>query len=107
MRDPRQKLALPPINLQPAVLIVRKRNPLIAPVARADGVGVAPGCGRRVEADLALDVAGGAEGEGRDVAGEVVGVGARGGVEVFFGGGEGADVGAVHGFGVGNSCEGC
>lgn len=104
MRHACQKLPLPPINLQPAVLIIRKRNPLVAPVARADGVGVAPGCGRRVEADLALDVAGGAESEGGDVAREVVCVGAGGGVEVFFGGGESADVGAVHGFGVGDSC---
>ena len=55
-----------------------------------------------VQADLALNVACGAQFEGCNVAGKVEGVGAGGCVEILPAVGEGADITAVH-FGIGYS----
>ena len=83
VRHPCQKLIVPSIDLHPSVLVIGQRQPFITPVAGADGVGVTPTVWRRVQADLALDVARGAEAEGRDIAGQRGGIGPRGREEVL------------------------
>ncbi len=95
MRNPRQPLIPPAIHLNPTQLVVRESQPLVAPGAGADGVRVPSAGGCRVHAELADDVAGGAETEGTDVAGDVGGVGAGGGEEVVVAVREEDDVGAV------------
>jgi hypothetical protein len=83
MSNPGQKLLIPPINLDPALLIIRQSHPFITPITRTDRVGVTAARWGRVQTYLALNVSRGAEFEGRDVAGECGRVGARGGVEII------------------------
>jgi len=96
MRHPPQELLVPAVDLQPALLVVRQRHPLIAPVARADGVGMPSARRCRVQADLALHVARGAQLEGRDVARQVRRVGPRRRVQVPAAVRERAHVRPVH-----------
>ena len=89
-RHTRQLLVTPAVHLDEAQLVVAQSNPLVAEVARADGVGVttAGGCG--VDEELALNLTRGAQLEGSDVAGHVEVVGAGGGEQVLAAlGGEG------------------
>ena len=95
MRDSRQKLLMPAINLHESRLIVRQRQPLIAPRARADRIRVAPARRRRVKAYQPFDVTFGADTEGADVAGETKRVGARGCEEIFAAVGEEDDIRAI------------
>lgn len=67
-RNTAQELVLPPVNLDPALLVVRDGDPLVAPVAGADGVAVPAARGRGVQADLPLNVTAVVELEGGDVA---------------------------------------
>lgn len=94
-----QELASPSVNLNPTLLIIGKRQPLVGPRAWAYGVGVSSAGRRRVEADLSKDLALGTQSEGRDVARHILRVGTSRGEEVFAGVGEEDDVGAVH-FGI-------
>lgn len=84
MRDPRQKLILPPINLNPPILIIRQGKPLITPIARTDCVGMPTARWSRIQTYLSLDVSYWAEFEGGYVAGEVMCVCTRGGEEIFL-----------------------
>lgn len=77
-----QKLAPPAIHLNPALLVVRQCEPLVAKIAGTDRVGVAAAGRRRVEKELPLDVTRGAESEGADVARDVEVIGACGSEEV-------------------------
>jgi hypothetical protein len=98
--DPRnssKKLVLPPVDLQPALLIVGNSDPLIAPVARRNGIAVAPARRRGIQTDLLLDGPAVAQPERGDVALQVEAVGARRGEQVPPRHGERAHVAAVHG----------
>lgn len=102
-RNPRQKIVLPSVYLNATLLVVSKREPLVAPRARRHGVRVPARRRCGVQEELALDCAGWCDLEGGDVAGEVERVGARGCEEGGAGLVEEADVGAVHGVGVGDA----
>lgn len=102
-RHARQELVLPPVNLQPSLLVVGYGHPLVGPVARRNGVAVSAAGGRGIQANLALDGAGVGQLEGGNVARQVEAVCAGGGEEVPARVGEGADVGAVLGPAVGDA----
>lgn len=102
-RNTSQELVLPPINLQPPLLIIRNGNPFVRPVARRNGIAMPAAGGRRIEADLALDGAAVGQLEGGDVAREVEAVRAGRSEEVAARMGQGADVGAVLGPAVGDA----
>lgn len=76
-RNPRQEFILPPINLQPSLLVVRNGHPLVGPIARCHGIAVSAARGRRVQADLALNDSFIRQLESSDVAGEIETVGTR------------------------------
>jgi hypothetical protein len=96
VRHAAQELVLPAVNLHEALLVVSQSEPLVAEIAGADGVRMSAAGGRRVQTDLSLDVALGAELEGRNVAREGGRVGARRRKQVFGRVREEDDVGAVH-----------
>ena len=83
MRNSRKELLVPTIDLHEPLLVIGQRQPLVAPIARTHGIRMAAACRSGVETQLPLNIAGRTEPEGGDVAGEVEGVGARGGEEVF------------------------
>src|SRR5688572_1372112 len=62
-RDAVQELVLPPVHLDPALLVVRDGQPLVAPVARGDGIAVAAAGRGGVQAQLLLDAAAVAQAE--------------------------------------------
>lgn len=76
MRNPRKKLFMPAIDLYEPLLVIGQGQPFVAPIARTNGIRVPTACGGGVEAQLSLNIAGGTEPEGGDVAGEVEGIGA-------------------------------
>lgn len=76
MRNPRQKLLIPAIDLYEPLLVIGQRQPFVAPIARTNGIRMPATCWRGVEAQLPLNVAGRTEPEGGKVAGEVERVGA-------------------------------
>jgi hypothetical protein len=82
VRNLRHPLVLPAINLYPAFLIIGQGQPLVAPGARTDRVGMAAAGGCWIHAQLAYDVTNGAETEGTNVAGGVGWIGAGGCEEV-------------------------
>ena len=92
-----EELVLPPIYLDPALLVVRDSQPLVAPIAGRNGVAVAPAGRRRVEADLRLDGAAIPQPEGRDVTLQIEAVGPARGEEVPPGLRQAADIATVHG----------
>lgn len=93
--NPVQVLILPPIDLQPALLVVRNRHPLVAPRARADGVTVPAARRRRAEEQLLLDASAVAQLEACNVALQLELVRARRREHVLAAEGECADVGAI------------
>lgn len=72
-----QLLVAPAVHLDESLLVVAQGQPLVAKVARADGVGVAAAGRGGVDEELALDFAAWAQLECGDVAGHVEVVGAR------------------------------
>jgi len=50
-----QELVLPPIHLQPALLVIRNSNPLIAPIARRNSIAVPTTSRRGVQQQLLLN----------------------------------------------------
>lgn len=102
-RDSRQEFVLPPIYLQPSLLIVGNGNPLVGPIARRHGIAMPTARGRRVQADLALNDAFVRQLEGGDVAGEVEAVGARRGEEILGRVRKSTHVGAVLGPAIGDA----
>lgn len=55
MRNPSEPVAVPAIYLQPALLVVRQGDPLVAPVTRAHRIAVSPTRRRRAHAQLPRD----------------------------------------------------
>jgi hypothetical protein len=96
-----KELLLPPVNLQPSLLVVRNGHPFISPRTRGHGVAVATTRWGWVEQDLALDGTRVAQRKGGDVARQVELVGARRGEQVATRAGQGAHVGTVLGPAVG------
>lgn len=91
----RQVLVLEAIHLDKTKLVIAQGQPLVAEIARADSVGVTAAGRSRVDEELALDFAGWAQFEGRDVAGDIEVVGAGGCEEVLAVAGAEANVAAV------------
>lgn len=91
----RQILILEAIHLNKTKLVIAQCQPLVAEIARTDCVGVTAAGRSRVDEELALDFAGWAELEGRDVAGDIKVVGASGCEEVLAVASAEADVAAV------------
>lgn len=56
-RNPSQQLIAEPVNLHKTLLVVTKRQPLLAEITGTDGVGMAPAGGGGVDEELSLDVA--------------------------------------------------
>lgn len=83
MGNSSQKLILPPVNLQPAVLIVRQCQILITPRTWTDSVRVPSACWRRIKTYLSLDIPSWAQGKSCNVPSQVELVGPGCGEEVF------------------------
>lgn len=95
--DAPQKLIFPPIDLNPALLVVRDSKPLIAPIARRHSIAVSAARGRRVKADLLRDGPAIAQPERGDVALQIEAVGPARREQVPPRPGQRAHVAAVHG----------
>ncbi len=84
VRNPRHPLILPSINLYPAILIIRKRQPLVTPWTWADCIGMSSTGRCRIHAELTDDVACWTYTESADVASDIGRVSTCGGEEVFI-----------------------
>ena len=83
MGNSSQEFILPPVNFQPAFLIIRQCQILITPRTRADSVRMPSACWCRIKTYLSFNIPSWSQGKSRNVASQVELVGSGCGKEVF------------------------